>query len=143
MNFKIFGQIRGGKNNMIVTRSGLHLPKPDWEKWRNETVGVLLRQKKSPIIETETRAHISYTPADNRRRDVPAILDSIWHCPEKARIIKDDSLIKDILFHSRQKSADAGVEMSLEPKPIFSADHKHCGCAGARCCCCGAELKGE
>ena len=56
MNFKIFGQIRGGKNNMIVTRSGLHLPKPDWEKWRNETVGVLLRQKKSPIIETETRA---------------------------------------------------------------------------------------
>ena len=34
----ISGQVRGGKNNMVVTRSGLHFPKKEWAKWRDEKV---------------------------------------------------------------------------------------------------------
>ena len=142
MLFKIPGQIRGGKNNMITTRSGLHFPRREWAIWRNETVNRLLFQKKSPIIEVETRAHIHYTPADNRRRDVPAVIDAIWHCLERAGIVKDDSLIKDVLFHGFKKSPSAGVELTLVPKPEFHSNHMHCACAGDRCCCCGHE-KGE
>ena len=108
MKFEIRGQIRGGKNNMIVLRNGMHIPKPEWARWRDEVVSSMLKQKAphQPRFPIEERVslRIDYIPGDLRRRDVPAILDSIFHCLERAGIVKDDSQIKDLVFSTGEKS---------------------------------------
>ena len=90
----IFGQIRGGKNNMIVTRNGLHFPKPEWAKWRDEAVTQVRKQLPAFKQFTEpVNMRLDYFAGDRRRRDMPAILDSIFHVLEKAGVVSDDSLI--------------------------------------------------
>lgn len=88
-------QIIGGKNNMGITRSGRHYPKPKWAKWRDEVVSVIRRQLPEgfkPISEP-CNVKLYYVAGDKRRRDFPAIVDSIWHCLERAGVVKDDSLL--------------------------------------------------
>jgi Holliday junction resolvase RusA-like endonuclease len=89
------GQIRGGKNNMVVTRTGLHFPKPEWAKWRDEAVSGVKHQ--IPIgfepISQPVDMTLYYCAGDRRRRDMPAILDSIFHVLEKAGVVKDDTLL--------------------------------------------------
>lgn len=89
------GQIFGGKNNMIVTRSGLHFPKKSWAQWRNRVVMLIkaqLPEDWKPINEPRN-VHLEYVAGDKRRRDMPAIVDSIFHCLEKAGVVEDDNLI--------------------------------------------------
>jgi Holliday junction resolvase RusA-like endonuclease len=91
----LFGQVRGGKNNMIVTRTGLHFPKPEWAKWRDAKVDEIKHQLpagfKPYTVPVNMKFH--YVAGDKRRRDMPAILDSIFHVLERAGVVKDDSLI--------------------------------------------------
>ena len=91
----ICGQIRGGKNNMVVTRKGLHFPKPEWAKWRNEAVAGVKEQL--PIgfktISCPVGVRVTYVAGDRRRRDCPAILDSVWHVLEKSGVVSDDTLL--------------------------------------------------
>jgi Holliday junction resolvase RusA-like endonuclease len=94
-SIEIPGQIRGGKNNMIVTRSGMHFPKPEWAKWRDVTVALIKLQLPPgwKPISRPCDVHLEYVAGDKRRRDMPAILDSIFHCLEKAGVVEDDVLI--------------------------------------------------
>jgi crossover junction endodeoxyribonuclease RusA len=89
----ISGQIRGGKNNMIVTRTGLHFPKPEWAKWRDEAVAQIKRQLPPCFKPLDVRINmrLKYIAGDKRRRDMPAILDSIFHVLEKAGVVSDDT----------------------------------------------------
>ena len=89
----IKGQIRGGKNNMIVTRTGMHFPKPEWAKWRDAAVQQVRAQLPhcykpcgGPVL-----MQLNYIAGDHRRRDMPAILDSIFHVLEKAGVVVDDA----------------------------------------------------
>ena len=95
MTYKITGQIRGGKNNMIVTRTGLHFPRPEWAKWRDAAVREMKPQLTPPFVMlTEpTSIRLDYYAADKRRRDMPAIVDAIFHVLEKAGFVKDDTLL--------------------------------------------------
>ena len=95
LSITIPGQIKGGKNNMIVTRSGKHFPKKDWEQWRNRTVAIIKSQLPNdwnPISEPCLMS-LDYVAGDKRRRDMPAIVDSIFHCLEKAGVVADDALL--------------------------------------------------
>jgi len=90
----ILGQIRGGKNNMIVTKRGKHVPKKPWAKWRDQAV----TQVQSQIMHLEpfntpTNVRIDYVAGDRKRRDFPAICDSIWHVLEKAGFVTDDTFL--------------------------------------------------
>lgn len=91
----INGKILGGKNNMIVTRTGAHIPKRSWKKWRDQAVQQIRAQL--PIgwtpINTPVSMTLIYVAGDRRRRDMPAIADSIFHCMEKAGVVTDDTLI--------------------------------------------------
>ena len=91
----ISGQIRGGKNNMIVTRSGLHFPKPEWAKWRDEAVAQIKRQLPPCFkpMDVQINMRFRYVAGDHRRRDMPAIIDSIFHVLEKAGVVVDDTLL--------------------------------------------------
>ena len=90
------GQIRGGKNNMIVLRNGMHIPKKEWKAWRDAMLTQVSGQFKGPKIETPCRAFVDYYAGDRKRRDVPAIMDSIWHVLERAGVVSDDFLICEI-----------------------------------------------
>ena len=36
---------------------------------------------------------LDYVAGDKRRRDMPAIVDAIWHAMEKAGVVEDDTLL--------------------------------------------------
>lgn len=89
------GQIRGGKNNMIVTRSGHRFPKKEWAKWRDAKVAEIRKQLPYGFapIHKPVEAVLCYVAGDKKRRDMPAIIDSIFHCLERANVVTDDTLL--------------------------------------------------
>jgi Holliday junction resolvase RusA-like endonuclease len=92
---KIPGQIRGGKNNMVVTRTGLHFPRPEWATWRDQVVAIIKLQlpKNWVPVSEPCDMFLEYVSGDKRRRDMPAIVDSIFHCLEKAGVVTDDTFL--------------------------------------------------
>jgi len=95
MILKFTGQIRGGKNNMVVMRTGHRFPKPEWAKWRDASVREIKGQLPPGFrpIEIPTDIRMDYIASDKRRRDMPAIIDAIFHVLEKAGVVKDDTLL--------------------------------------------------
>lgn len=95
ITFIIPGQVRGGKNNMIVTRTGLHFPKPEWAKWRDAMVAEVRAQLPAgwKPIDVPCAVKLTYVAGDRRRRDQPAIIDAVWHVLEKAGVVTDDTLL--------------------------------------------------
>lgn len=95
MIITISGQVRGGKNNLVVTRSGHRFPRKSWAAWRDDAV----RQVKAQLptgwkpIDEDCAVFFDYWTGDKRRRDMPAILDSVWHVLEKAGVVTDDTLL--------------------------------------------------
>ena len=95
LHIVIAGQIKGGKNNMVVTRDGKHFPKREWAKWRDEAVEQVKAQLhrnhvpfSKPVLVT-----FGYYAGDKRRRDEPAIKDAVWHVLERAGVVHDDCLL--------------------------------------------------
>ena len=102
MTILIKGQVSSGKNNMGVSRSGFHYPKKNFKNWRDSAVAQTVSQRAphfTMFIEP-LRLRVLYTPSDNRRRDVSAILDGLFHVLERSGIVRDDALIKDVEFHT-------------------------------------------
>jgi Holliday junction resolvase RusA-like endonuclease len=89
------GQVRGGKNNIIITRTGRRFPNKEWAKWRDEAVRSVLSQlpKGFQTITEPVSVRLDYVAGDKRRRDFPAICDAIWHVLEKAGVVADDTLL--------------------------------------------------
>lgn len=120
MIIKISGIIYGGKNNLVVTRTGHRYPNATWEKWRDSKIYEVKQQlRKHPDFETidyPCGVEIHYTKGDNRRRDLPAILDSLWHLMEKCNVVTDDTLLggKFLIFHVHDlDKKNAGVEIFI------------------------------
>lgn len=95
LSITITGQVRGGKNNMIVTHTGLHFPKKSWAKWRDAAVAEVRAQlpKSWKPITAPVNVRLEYVSGDKRRRDMPAIVDAAWHVFEKAGVVTDDTLL--------------------------------------------------
>lgn len=102
IEFTIRGQIRGGKNNMLMNRRGQHYPNRKWAVWRDETIREIDRQwghnanGEPNRFCIPLRVKVLYWAGDRRKRDVPAMIDAIWHCLERGRFIDDDSLLKSV-----------------------------------------------
>jgi Holliday junction resolvase RusA-like endonuclease len=93
-------QVRGGKNNMKMTRTGKHYPDPKFVEWRNRMFAQIKEQWPA-VVTIKDKSHkwyFEYTPEDNKRRDIPAILDAVFHVLERSFIVSDDSIIKNIEF---------------------------------------------
>lgn len=117
MKYEIKGQIKGGKNNIVITRTGRRFPKASWAKWRDEAVKQILAQKPLTfdIITSKVKATVLYVRGDERRRDMPATIDAIWHTLERAGIVKDDCLITELIW------IDGGLSRT-DPKAIIQLD---------------------
>lgn len=105
---------------MKITRSGHHYANPKWAAWRDQVVSELretleLERRPEALILTDCRMVVHYWAGDLRRRDVPAMLDSIFHCLEKVAIVKDDSLIKSVFwqYHGLDRE-NARAEVLIE-----------------------------
>ena len=91
----ICGQIRGGKNGVKTTRTGDRYPDKKWAAWRDAAVSGIRQQlpKGFTAFAQPVNVRLEYVAGDKRRRDNPAIVDSIWHCLEKAGVVTDDTLL--------------------------------------------------
>jgi len=92
---RLTGQVRGGKNGMGVTRTGRHYAKPTFARWRDDAVRQIRCQLPSgwKPIDVPCNVRLDYVAGDRRRRDMPAVLDAIFHALEKAECCVDDTLI--------------------------------------------------
>jgi len=111
----IHGQVRGGKNNMIVTRKGLHFPRPTFRRWRDDAVMQICSEyyTATPIFTKPVSARVYYVAGDKRKRDIPAVMDAIWHVLERALVVADDSLIRNVEWRSAYDKAEPRVEIEL------------------------------
>lgn len=92
---KISGQIPSGKNSVIVTRSGLRFPSKRFVAWRKHALEEINKTKAKcePIINFPVSVVVQYIAADKRRRDMPGMIDALWHVLEKAEIVADDTFL--------------------------------------------------
>ena len=91
----IAGQILGGKNNINMTRTGHRYPNKAWATWRDDAVSQVRCQLPAGFkpFDQPVNMRLAYHAGDRRRRDMPAILDSIFHVLERAVVVADDTLI--------------------------------------------------
>src|SRR5688572_13447136 len=100
MTFKLLSNLPSGKNAVKITRTGQRYPDKRFKVWRDEA----LRQ-----ISTQLNGHkpityrcglvVDYTPGDRITRDVPGLCDALCHVLEKAGIVVNDGLIRDVEWH--------------------------------------------
>lgn len=95
IQFSFHGKIMGGKNSVLITRTGHRYPNKTWAEWRDRAVS-FFRNPLIKCIEGPAKITVQYWNGDKRRRDIPAMVDSIYHCLEKSDIVKDDSLFKEL-----------------------------------------------
>jgi len=120
MRFVLAGQLPSGKNAIKTTRTGQRYPSKRFKEWRDEQVCAIRRRRweltvaPSPTLLDHpaftaihpVRCEIHYTPGDRRRRDVPGMLDALWHVLEKALIVEDDAQITAVTWVEEKLDRD-------------------------------------
>lgn len=114
LKFHIEGQLKSGKNNMLTTRAGKHYPNPKWAVWRDEVMNQLWEQNSRPTITKPCSIVVHYTAGDNRRRDVPGMMDALWHCLERAKIVSDDKFFANVKWISFFEKGKARVDLMIK-----------------------------
>ena len=117
IELRINGPIKGGKNNIVITKQGRRFPSKKWVEWREQAINQIKPQIPNGFQAIDNIGYkweFVYTPEDNRRRDLPAILDAIFHVLEKLNIVVDDCLIKNVCFVNKAKDVEsAGVTIKV------------------------------
>jgi hypothetical protein len=111
----ITGQIRGGKNNIIITRTGKRIAKPAWRLWCDDAIEQVRSQLRIAPFTTITEPvniRINYFSGDRCKRDQPAIIDAIFHVLEKSGVVADDSLLW--VTHSQRSYDKANPRAIIE-----------------------------
>ena len=99
MSFILKGQCKSGKNNMIVLRNGMHIPKKDFVEWRAKMVKQIYEQR-PPVgpIDQPCSIDIRYVPGDLRTRDIPGMVDALFHVLEYSKTVRNDFLFKNLVW---------------------------------------------
>ena len=104
MRFEILGQVRGGKNNITVTRSGHRVPTKTFATWAKASIHQVMQQRADDTIDVPCRLDVVYWPGDLRTRDIPAVVDAVMHVSEKAEVVSNDKLFQRL--HYMQQRMD-------------------------------------
>jgi len=121
--YDITGQVAAGKNNIQTTKSGHRYPNPSFERWAKSAYQQIhLQQRQRPRFALTINLHIliDYWPGDRRTRDIPAIVDAVFHVLEKMDVVENDRQFKrcDFREHDMTKT-DPRVRMTLQDiRPI-------------------------
>lgn len=117
--FTISGQCPSGKNAIIVTRTGHRFPNQRFVDWRNHALTEIFQQIKiKEVIDYPISVDIKYMAGDRIRRDMPGIIDALWHVIEKAGIVSDDTYLGGhgqtlSVCHLGLDRGNSGVEITL------------------------------
>ncbi len=95
----LVGQIKSGKNRILITRTGHRYPPKEFQVWRDAMVADFVKQWKQPAITEPVRLHCQYWPGDRRTRDVSGMEDALFHVLVRAGVLKDDGLVYDCLWY--------------------------------------------
>lgn len=91
------GQCTSGKNAVIVTRTGHRFPSKRFIDWRRDAMEQIKPQLDALDIDMPldhpVSVDIEYTAKDRIKRDVPGIIDALWHLLEKGGVVKDDTFL--------------------------------------------------
>jgi len=110
---RLKGQCRGGKNGMGVTRTGRHYAKPVFKRWRDDAVRQIHEQFIGEPIAVPCKVRLDYVAGDKRRRDMPAVLDAVWHVLEKSGVVADDTLLWAVQSSRSYDKAAPGVTITF------------------------------
>lgn len=103
------GKMVSGKNAIVVTRSGMHFPKPRFKAWRDDMTRQVMEQKpKAVLFDGPVQTYIEYTPGDRIRRDCTGIMDALWHLAgiKWGAIVQDDSQFKAVVWREMPMDRD-------------------------------------
>ncbi len=100
---------------MGVTRTGRHYAKPTFARWRDDAVRQIRCQLPSgwKPIDVPCNVRIDYVAGDRRRRDMPAVLDAVWHVLEKAGVVADDTLLWAVQSSRSYDKAEPGCTITF------------------------------
>ena len=73
----------------------------------------ITQDKRRLAIESPCSIVIVYTAGDRIRRDVPGLLDALWHCMERAEIVKDDRWFVNIKWLSYYEKGKPRCEVRI------------------------------
>ncbi len=97
IRFHLKGQIPSGKNAIIITRSGQRFPTARFKKWREDAMKQMMAIGNLKVpADWNPVVDIIYTPGDRRRRDVPGMVDALWHVMEKFGLVDDDARLRNV-----------------------------------------------
>lgn len=93
---------------MQITRTGHRFPAKRFVTWRADALTQLQEQGIPRLgIDYPVTVRIIYWPSDKRRRDVPGLVDALWHLLEKYGVVKDDRWLgesgKELIFRNMGK----------------------------------------
>lgn len=117
IKFVLKGQPPSGKNAVVVTRSGMRFPAKRFKIWREDAFKQLDAQVPNLKIPEDwcVLVRVIYTPGDRRRRDVPGMVDALWHLIEKYGLVDDDARLTNLIWTTCQVNKEnAGVDVSIE-----------------------------
>jgi len=95
VRFTLLGPIRGGKNHVGITRTGKRYPLKPFVAWR-EGIFAQLRFVPRELTGKPCIIRVRYFAGDKRKRDVPAMMDALFHCFERSGLVKDDALLCNV-----------------------------------------------
>ena len=101
---------------MQVTRTGRHYPNPLFVAWRKDMawqIRAQLAHRQRTPWDVPVRLKIDYWPGDRKTRDVPALLDALFHLLVYCGVLQDDGLVRDVLFYNNGVTKFPKVVMEL------------------------------
>lgn len=118
LRLTLAGQVRGGKNNIRITKTGHRYPNAKWAVWRDEAVDQIKRQLPADFkpFTGPCSVQFHYYAKDRIRRDAPAIIDAVWHVLEKAGVVTDDTHLWPTVSSRDYDKQNPRVELIIETK---------------------------
>lgn len=103
MKFTLYSQLPSGKNRLLITRDGRHVPSKRFLQWRTDAAKQMLQGKLlNGQFTKPVRLDVIYTPGDKRIRDVDGMASALFSLLAWTGVIKDDSLIHEL--HWREEA---------------------------------------
>ena len=118
------GQLPSGKGQIrkVFLRGKLvHYPQPRFVKWKADALKQLVsfgpRGYGEKPWECRCEMIVEYTPGDLKTRDVSGLLDALFHLLGAAGIVKDDGLIREVVWREHPLNRKAPM-VRIELRPL-------------------------
>jgi len=119
IRFTLTTQLPSGKGQIRKTwRKGklVHCPQKRFTDWRRQAAKEILTQIRitDKPLTGPLAASVTYVPGDRRTRDIPGMVDALWHLLEFAGVVVDDGQIIDLTWATWPARPRPRVEVMLD-----------------------------